>query len=281
MTLVGLVLVSHSRQLAAGLAELAGQMAPDVRIEAAGGLPGGELGSDLELVSAAVDRAEQGRGVVLLYDIGSAQMTAELAVEALDDPGRAYVADAPFVEGAVAAAVAAQGGADLESVALTASSAAADAEWPLADPGFGAADPAVATTAVATTGVAETTAVPAGDEALAHAAGSSPGSAESALALGSDSVLASETPGGEIEVELRNDVGLHARPAALLARRVAGLDARVTVQYGERLADAASVLALMGLGAGGGSTVRVLAVGPDAAEALRRVADLAARRFEG
>ncbi|ASO19025.1 PTS hybrid protein [Actinoalloteichus hoggarensis] len=284
MSLVGLVLVSHSAQLAAGLAELAGQMAPDVRIEAAGGLPGGGLGTDLELVSAAVERAEHGRGVVILYDLGSAQMTAELAVEALDDPGRAYVADAPFVEGAVAAAVAAQGGADLDSVALTASSAAADAEWALADPASGTAEPAAGAAAMA--GAAEQAGAadagpPTVEEAVSHAAESSRRAAESEPSAQHAAADPSALPdGGAVEVELRNDVGLHARPAALLARRVAGLDARVTVRYGEREADAASVLALMGLGAGGGATVRVSAVGPDAGEALRRVTDLAAREFE-
>src|SRR5690349_16776705 len=109
MTRVGLVLVSHSAKLAEGLADLAGQMAPDVPIRAAGGMPDGGLGTDFDAVSAALDQAQQGAGVVILYDLGSAKMTAELAVEMLGDPNTAVVADAPFVEGAVAAAVAAQG----------------------------------------------------------------------------------------------------------------------------------------------------------------------------
>ncbi|QTR01773.1 HPr family phosphocarrier protein, partial [Saccharothrix algeriensis] len=82
------------------------------------------------------------------------------------------------------------------------------------------------------------------------------------------------------EVLLANEVGFHARPAALLARSLAGLDARVVVRYGGREADAASVLALMGLGAPGGSRVEVVATGPDAAEAVRRVGALAARHFD-
>ncbi|WP_016697406.1 HPr family phosphocarrier protein, partial [Actinoalloteichus spitiensis] len=79
---------------------------------------------------------------------------------------------------------------------------------------------------------------------------------------------------------LRNEVGLHARPAALLTRSVAGLDADVRVRLGEREADAASVLDLMGLGAGRGDTVSVSASGPDAETALRRVRDLVERNFD-
>jgi PTS hybrid protein len=94
MSLVGLVLVSHSAKLAEGLAELARQMAPDVKIRAAGGLPDGELGTDFDAVTDALDQAESGAGVVLLYDLGSAKMTADLAVEMLGNPDSAAVADA-------------------------------------------------------------------------------------------------------------------------------------------------------------------------------------------
>ncbi|EOD70569.1 PTS system Hpr-like protein [Amycolatopsis vancoresmycina DSM 44592] len=109
---VGIVLVSHSAKLAEGLAELAAQMAPDVTIVPAGGLADGSIGTDYDEVVAATQRADRGDGVVLLYDLGSAQMTAELAVESLADPSAATVADGPLVEGAIAAAVAAQAGQD-------------------------------------------------------------------------------------------------------------------------------------------------------------------------
>jgi phosphoenolpyruvate---glycerone phosphotransferase subunit DhaM len=221
VTLVGLVLVSHSRELAEGLAELAGQMAPDVKILPAGGLPDGTLGTDFDAVSTALDRAESGAGVALLYDLGSAKMTADLALEMLGDPSRSAVVDAPFVEGAVAAAVTAQGGGDLEAV-ITA-----------------------------------------------------------AVTAGTPPVEDAEAPAGPgVELVLTNDVGLHARPAALLARSVAELDAEVTVRFGEKQVDAASVLALMSLGVRGGDRIEVSASGPDAAEALRRVGDLVNRRFD-
>jgi phosphoenolpyruvate---glycerone phosphotransferase subunit DhaM len=223
---IGIVLVSHSANLAAGLAELAGQMAPDVKILPAGGLPDGTLGTDFDAVSNALDRAESGDGVALLYDLGSARMTAELAVEMLGNPNRAAVVDAPFVEGAVAAAVAAQGGGDLDAVIAAAVSAGAQpAEEPAGE-------------------------------------------------------LVEQATGSGTEFILTNEIGLHARPAALLARTVAELDAKVTVRFGEKQADAASVLGLMGLGARGGDRVEVSATGPDAAEALRRVHDLVARGFD-
>jgi PTS hybrid protein len=117
---VGLVIVSHSARLAAGVVELAGQMAPGVPLVAAGGRPGGGLGTDFAAVADALARADVGSGVVVLYDLGSARMTADLAVEASDDPTRAVVAEAPLVEGAVAAAVAAAGGASLAAVAAAA-----------------------------------------------------------------------------------------------------------------------------------------------------------------
>ncbi|GAB3714245.1 dihydroxyacetone kinase phosphoryl donor subunit DhaM [Amycolatopsis oliviviridis] len=220
---VGIVLVSHSAKLAEGLAELAAQMAPDVTIVAAGGLADGGIGTDYDEVVAATQRADSGAGVVLLYDLGSAQMTAELAVESLADPSAAFVVDAPLVEGAIAAAVAAQGGADRKAVSEAAASAGAPPDLTLDD------------------GVRD----------------------------GESSV----------ELTLRNDVGLHARPAAVLVRSIAGLDAEVTVRLGEETADANSVLALMALGARQGDRIEVRAKGAQAEEALTKVKDLVDQNF--
>ncbi|MER2093555.1 MAG: dihydroxyacetone kinase phosphoryl donor subunit DhaM, partial [Saccharopolyspora rectivirgula] len=110
---VGLVVVSHSARLAEGVCEVAAHRAPDVRVLPAGGMADGGVGTDFEKVSAALAEANTGDGAVLLYDLGSAKMVAELAVESLGDPNSAIVAEGPFVEGAVAAAVAAQGGKTL------------------------------------------------------------------------------------------------------------------------------------------------------------------------
>lgn len=227
-TRVGLVVVSHSDMLANGVAELAAQMAPDVTVQPVGGTEEGGLGTDYGAVVEALADADSGAGVVVLYDLGSAKMTAEMAVESADDPSRYAVVDAPLVEGAVAAAVAAQGGSSLADVAATAEGASS--ETPAAAP------------------------------------------ARPALHLVQGAVSA--------EVQLTNEVGLHARPAALLARTVAELDADVTVRYGTEEANAASVLALMGLSAPGGKSITVVATGKDAEEAVRRIEELAERGFD-
>lgn len=117
---VGLVLVSHSAKLAEGLAELAGQMAADVRIAAAGGLESGEIGTSYDLIESAInDLLGEGLAVVVLTDLGSATMTVESVLEFLDDEPVKFV-DAPLVEAAIAAATAAQQGDGLDEVAVAA-----------------------------------------------------------------------------------------------------------------------------------------------------------------
>ena len=121
--MVGLVLVSHSEDIAKGLAQLAAQMAgPDVAIQAAGGLPDGGLGTDDDRVRDAIRRAEKGDGVVVIGDLGSAILTVRHVLER-NFNGRVLLADAPLVEGAVAAAVIASTGADVKQVAAAAEEA--------------------------------------------------------------------------------------------------------------------------------------------------------------
>jgi PTS hybrid protein len=123
---VGLVIVSHSEKIADGIVELAAQMAGDVAIVAAGGTGDGRIGTSFEKVRDAIDRADSGAGAVVLCDLGSAVLTAETALDFLPDGvrERIWIADAPLVEGAVAASVAAQTGASLAAVLVAASSAA-------------------------------------------------------------------------------------------------------------------------------------------------------------
>jgi PTS hybrid protein len=121
--LVGIVVVSHSADLARGVAELAGQVAgPDVRIEVAGGGPGGSLGTDDGLVRDAIRRANQGDGVVVLGDLGSAILTIRHVLERQSN-GHVHLVDAPLVEGTVAAAVLASAGSALAEVARAAEDA--------------------------------------------------------------------------------------------------------------------------------------------------------------
>lgn len=125
MANVGIVLISHSRALAEGAAELARQMGVgEVAVRAAGGTEDGGLGTSLDLVETAVREADEGAGVVLIADLGSSVLTAKTYLEDREDGDTEVVlADAPFVEGAVAAASAAAGGADVAAVARAANEA--------------------------------------------------------------------------------------------------------------------------------------------------------------
>ncbi len=119
--MVGLVVVSHSATAAAGIVDVAAEMGGDTTIEAAGGDNG--IGTDADRISDALAAATDGDGVVVLVDLGSAVMNAEVAVEMHD--GEAVIADAPVLEGAVNAAVAATDPtATLESVVEQAEAAA-------------------------------------------------------------------------------------------------------------------------------------------------------------
>ena len=120
MTAVGLVIVSHSAKLAEGVVELAAQMAKDVAIRAAGGTDDGRIGTSFDRVNDAVTALRAaGHDVAILSDLGSATMTVESVLDFLDEDESEHVrfADGPLVEGAVAAAVTAQVGGDLDAVA--------------------------------------------------------------------------------------------------------------------------------------------------------------------
>ncbi len=125
VAVIGIVVVSHSRALADAVVELATQMTPDdgPTVAVAAGADGG-LGTDATAVAAALEAAASPDGVLVLMDLGSAVMSAELAIE-LADLGGAEVrlSPAPLVEGLVAAVVRAAGGADLATVAREAESA--------------------------------------------------------------------------------------------------------------------------------------------------------------
>jgi PTS hybrid protein len=251
---VALVLVSHSAELARGTAELAEQMAPDVLIRGVGGGPGGGLGTSLDAVQKALgdvlttlaDSAARdigapggtpaggtdGGGVVVLGDLGSSVLTVEAALE-LDESLTEHVvlARAPFVEGAVAAAVTAHGGADLATVLESAN--------------------------------ASVRMFAAVEAARSPEAGGPPSDGEAGGRMGGETE-SSRT------VTVRNPLGLHARPAALVSRKVAELGATVTIDG----VDASSVLQLMALGATQGRELRVEATGERAAEAVTTVVEM-------
>jgi dihydroxyacetone kinase phosphotransfer subunit len=115
--MIGIVLVSHSAALADGLAEMADQIAGgDVSIIGAGGGPDGTLGTTGDRIVDAIAAADSGGGVLVLADLGSAILSVKAVLASGElDGTRAVLADAPLVEGAIAAAVAASIGLDLEA----------------------------------------------------------------------------------------------------------------------------------------------------------------------
>lgn len=120
---VGIVIVSHSPLVAEGAADMVRQMVGDeVPLAWCGGNPEGGLGTSVEAIMAAIDRAWSDRGVAILVDLGGAETNSEMAIEMLDgDRNRkVVVCNAPVVEGAVMAATEASGGASLAEVRATA-----------------------------------------------------------------------------------------------------------------------------------------------------------------
>jgi multiphosphoryl transfer protein len=232
---VGLVLVSHSSDLARGSAELARQMAPSVVIAAAGGTDDGGIGTSFEAISSAMAQADTGAGAVLLYDLGSALLTAETALEFLEPEvaQRIRIVDAPLVEGALAAAVTAEGGGDLDTVAASALSAG---------------EPA---------GMA------------AH------GAHVPAVRRQPDGAEPDRDQGVTATVSVVNPLGLHARPVATLIRSLVGLDVQVVLSRpGGPTVDLRAVLRVVALALRGGDQVKVVATGPDAAAAAAKVTAL-------
>ena len=113
--MVGFVIVSHSGKLAEGVVDLAKMMAPDVPMAAAGGLEDGSFGTSFERILEAVNEVYSEDGVILLMDLGSAVMTAEMVLESLEGRKLA-MADCPLVEGTVVAAVNAAGGMSFDDI---------------------------------------------------------------------------------------------------------------------------------------------------------------------
>ena len=120
--MVSLLLVSHSATLVAGVKELAGQMGgDDVQIAAAGGTDEGTIGTSVDVIQRALASLPTDDGVLVLVDLGSAVMSAEIALET--SGVRYHISNAPLVEGAVFAAAHASIGAGLDEVAAEAEKA--------------------------------------------------------------------------------------------------------------------------------------------------------------
>lgn len=116
---VGIVIVSHSFDVAKGAADMVRQMVgEEVRVAYCGGNPAGGLGTDVTEILKAVQSIWSTKGVAIMVDLGGAETNSEMAVEMLpaERRGAVVICNAPIVEGAVMAAAEAAGGGSLERV---------------------------------------------------------------------------------------------------------------------------------------------------------------------
>lgn len=123
MNHVGIVLISHSPEIVKGLESLLKQIQENVPLAVAGGTDDNEIGTDVFKIKQAIESVYSEKGVVILFDLGSALINAEMAIEMLENHPNIKIADAPLVEGAYAAVVEAGIGSTLEEVVAAAEAA--------------------------------------------------------------------------------------------------------------------------------------------------------------
>jgi len=116
MNYVGIVLVSHSKELVNGLLALLNQVQPHVPIAIAGGTDDDEIGTSAQKIRQAIESVYSDAGVVIFFDLGSALMNAELAIEWLEGMDKIRIVDSPLVEGSFAATVESGCGSTLDEV---------------------------------------------------------------------------------------------------------------------------------------------------------------------
>lgn len=278
----GLVLVSHSPRLAEGLRDLVEQVSQGrVRVAVAAGAGDGGLGTDPLAIARAVEEAaggqvspgaapEAGPGaagapgpVLVLMDLGSALLSAEMALELLPDGlrGQVVLCDAPMVEGAVAAAAVLGAGGGAAEAAVEARRSLDAKRVHLAGT-TGGAPPAA--------GAPGDDGGAAPDPGQAHDPGQAPGPGDQA------------PPDARGRVRVVNPLGLHARPAARFVQAAAGFASRIRVRNltrGGAAVDATSPTQVALLDARGGDELELAAWGPDAGAAVRALRDLVASGF--
>ncbi len=244
---VGLVIVSHSAQLAAGVVELAGQMTQGkTPIAAAGGAIDDVLGTSADKILAAIQSVDGPDGVLVLLDLGSAIFSAEMALEMLSDEQRQRVrlTYAPLVEGAVAAALEASLGRTLAQVQQVAEKTANSDQLQKLKPLTPAENLPV-----------ETVAPPEG-------------------------ISPEETSAIKVQLTLANPTGLHARPASLFVQTAARYQANVRASgNGKEEIDATSIFGVLSLGLRQGDIITIRASGKDAEAAIEALSELVRVNF--
>ncbi|MEH2220205.1 MAG: phosphoenolpyruvate--protein phosphotransferase [Nostoc sp.] len=244
MAAIAIVIVSHSKQLALGVRELAAQMVQgQVSIAVAAGIedPENPLGTDPIQVYEAIASVFSDDGVLVLMDLGSALLSAEMAIEFLPEAQqqKVYLCEAPLVEGAIAAVVAAAAGRNIHQVMAEARGALL---------------------------------------AKATQLGVSP------LSVVTDNIEAinPEFPTKEIRLIVSNRLGLHARPAAQFVGTAARFQSQILVQNLTRntgLVRGDSINQVTTLGVRQGHELVITATGFDADEALAALQALFANNF--
>jgi len=255
--MVGIVVVSHSPQLAEATVNLALEMvqggSPSIAIAAGAGL--GVVGTDATKVADAITEVASDDGVIVFMDLGSAVLSAELALELLTTTAipdlEVRLSGAPFVEGIIAAVVLAAAGASLDEIDAESRNALAPKQEHLAPANEESKEPADAAPATPTNAPTP--------------APESPSAAELTA-----------------DLTLLNPAGLHARPAATFATAAAGFDAQVfvtDVTTGRGPVPAKSLIQILTLGAAQGNHIRLTATGPDAQQAIDALAALVKQGF--
>ncbi|MFN6566911.1 phosphoenolpyruvate--protein phosphotransferase [Dendronalium sp. ChiSLP03b] len=243
--MVGIVIVSHSKQLALGVQELAAQMVQgNVRLAVAAGIEDAHnpLGTDPIQVYEAIASVFSGDGVLVLMDLGSALMSAEMALEFLSEVQRekVHLCEAPLVEGAIAAVVAAAAGRNIQQVIAEARGALVAKAIQL-------------------------------------------GVVSSQLSVGSsETTTHTEYPTREIRLTVSNRLGLHARPAAQFVATVTRFQSQIRVRNLTRNTEAIrgdSINQVAILGVLQGHELVITAAGADADEALAALQALFTTNF--
>ena len=247
MSIISLVIVSHSQQLALGVRELAVQMVDEiVPIAIAAGVedPDNPLGTDVMQVCQAINSVFSDHGVLVLMDLGSAVMSAEMALEFLSPEQRAkvYLCSAPLVEGTLAAAVSAAAGNNIQEVI-------AEAQGALS---------------------AKATMLGVKDHLKPHTC----------------PLVQTEGVSGENSQEMRltikNRLGLHARPAAQFVATASRYKSQIQVQNltrGTAAVRSDSINQVATLGARQGHELLITATGTDAQAALTALKALIVNNF--
>ncbi len=246
--MVGIVIVSHSAKLAAGVEELARQMVQvPVPLATAAGIddPENPFGTDVMQVQAAIESVYSDDGVVVLMDLGSAILSADMALEFLPEAQREKVrlCEAPLVEGAIAAVVQAASGADIEQVIAEARAALTAKSSQLS--GINSAP--------------TQTNNPPRKRRRSH-----------------------QQTTKEIQLTVQNQLGIHARPAAQFVTTAAQFQSQITVQNlttNSNRASAKSINQVITLGVLQGHEIAVTAAGSDAEEAIDALRQLVADNF--